>query len=519
MIAFELRFPGGHYHATPWGHHVNEGLVEWPPSPWRLIRALMATGFNKLGWSDVPSAGRLLFERLASVLPTYVVPRATLAHSRHYMPYGNAAEDTTLVIDAWANVGDGVLGVRWPVELPEDARGLLGQLLEHVGYLGRAESWVDGKIALDDGVSWRGHEVAPVDPGSDGSRRGFEQVSLLSASPAERYHVWREAEIARRPLPSGKKASVQDRALLAYPADLIACLACETDWLKDHGWSQPPGSRTALYWRPTDALATVVAPEHRTRANGARVEAMLLAVANPTRNLRALPPIERALPQGELLHETIVSKLRGEWVPEIVGRSEDRREVLKGHRHAHILALDLDGDAHLDHLLVWAPDGLGEAAQRAIRASRTTYAKNVDELSLAVVGSGSLQSFAKVVDPLGGPLRRLIGASRVWISRTPFVAPRFLKPRGRNTLEGQVLAELESRGLPRAKVEIIEDRDVESGRLGRFRHFVVQRRRGAAPPQGMTFRIRLTFEEPLSGLVALGYGSHFGLGSFEAVGP
>jgi CRISPR-associated protein Csb2 len=36
-----LRFPGGRYHATPWGHHVNEGQVEWPPSPWRLLRALM----------------------------------------------------------------------------------------------------------------------------------------------------------------------------------------------------------------------------------------------------------------------------------------------------------------------------------------------------------------------------------------------------------------------------------------------------------------------------------------------
>src|SRR5690606_34470106 len=34
-----VEFPGGRYHAPPWGHHVNEGQIEWPPCPWRLLRA------------------------------------------------------------------------------------------------------------------------------------------------------------------------------------------------------------------------------------------------------------------------------------------------------------------------------------------------------------------------------------------------------------------------------------------------------------------------------------------------
>ncbi|MDQ3151354.1 MAG: type I-U CRISPR-associated protein Cas5/Cas6, partial [Actinomycetota bacterium] len=38
-----LTFPRGRYRATPWGRHVNEGAVELPPSPWRLLRALYAT--------------------------------------------------------------------------------------------------------------------------------------------------------------------------------------------------------------------------------------------------------------------------------------------------------------------------------------------------------------------------------------------------------------------------------------------------------------------------------------------
>ena len=41
-VIIKLTFPAGRYHATPWGRHVNEGVPEWPPSPWRLLRALVA---------------------------------------------------------------------------------------------------------------------------------------------------------------------------------------------------------------------------------------------------------------------------------------------------------------------------------------------------------------------------------------------------------------------------------------------------------------------------------------------
>ena len=52
MIAISLHFLTGRFHATPWGHHVNEGVAEWPPSPWRLLRALMAT-FYRVSPPDV----------------------------------------------------------------------------------------------------------------------------------------------------------------------------------------------------------------------------------------------------------------------------------------------------------------------------------------------------------------------------------------------------------------------------------------------------------------------------------
>ncbi len=104
MPTLSVRFIGGHYHATPWYKAQNEGAVEWPPSPWRLLRALIATGYAKLPeWQDgtPPTVAGSLIARLASVLPSYKLPPATGAHTRHYMPTDAKA---TLVLDARAVV-------------------------------------------------------------------------------------------------------------------------------------------------------------------------------------------------------------------------------------------------------------------------------------------------------------------------------------------------------------------------------------------------------------------------------
>jgi CRISPR-associated protein Csb2 len=43
MVIIEFSFPAKRFHTTPWGSNVNEGMVEWPPSPWRILRGLIAT--------------------------------------------------------------------------------------------------------------------------------------------------------------------------------------------------------------------------------------------------------------------------------------------------------------------------------------------------------------------------------------------------------------------------------------------------------------------------------------------
>jgi CRISPR-associated protein Csb2 len=550
MPTVKLRFPGGRYHATPWGHHVNEGLIEWPPSPWRLLRAFVACGYCKLGWPDeksLPDTARNLIHKLAGALPFYHLPHASPAHSRHVMPTGSldkGRERTTLVFDTWANVGDGELLIHWPCQLGTEETELLGRLIPVLGYLGRSESWVEAELTDAQSVPWN---VIPCED-NEHRCRGWEQVSLMCAIPQHEYQHWREKIIAPIresiphkdiPAPGGKrqptekqlvayqeklrKANEEFQRKLAsetepYPPDLITCLQKDTAWWKGHGWSQPPGSRRMLYWRRSDALQVGV-PSAPRPATVHSITTMLLAMTTPSGNRSALPPVQRTLPQAELFHRAIIGRLgKGLPVncPELTGKNEFNKPLHDRHEHAHTIPVDLDGDGHIDHIIIYASMGLGDAAQRAIRTLRRTWTKGgVGDLQLAVVGGGDLEMLRKLPHPLHLRIEEILGSQNgacVWKSWTPFVPPRFLKERGKNTLEGQVQAELTSRGLPMA--ERVETA-VNLTQL--LRHFVRKRNHGGTHPKiDMGFGLRLFFKEPIHGPLLLGYACHYGLGMFQA---
>lgn len=529
MPTLLFRFPGGRYHATPWGHHVNEGLVEWPPSPWRILRALVATGYTKLGWTQVPDAARELIETLATTLPTYRLPNATVAHTRHYMPTGKlekGRERTTLVFDTWAEVGRGTLAVRWDCQLSASGSAELQALARVMDYLGRSESWVDVEVLPDSVVFAEGAEAVPHREGLRLSQ-GHEQVPLMAPESPLSYATWRTsavtAAIASLTTAKGKKPAPAKlkKVMEPYPEDLIECLQKDTAWWKSFRWSQPPGARKVLYWRPSDSLSVGV-PVFVSRHRSAPVEMALLALTTASGNAGALPSVSRGLPQAEMLHRALVARAGlGEAVdcPELTGRAGDGTP-LKGHRHAHIIPLDLDDDGRLDHVVIHAPMGLGAAAQQAVRHLKRTWTKGgVGELRVAVAGFGGMDLLRGLPDGLGRAASRVLGPEdagcHTWCSITPFVAPRFMKRRGLNTLEGQVLAELSSRKLPPARVEVLP----WTGQILRMRHAVRVRRPPAAPPPvDAGVALRLTFEQPVRGPLTLGYGSHFGLGLFGADG-
>lgn len=600
MPTLLLRFPGGRYHATPWGHHVNEGLIEWPPSPWRLLRALLSTGYTALGWEGdmsrpwhcvPPPVAQSLIEKLASKLPCYRLPPGVASHTRHYMPTcvfkkpsdKNAlhpyvcahtgtqrpdirnyfTEDTTLVFDTWAKLGEGVLAVTWDVELDDAESTMMAELAAGLGYLGRSESWVEARMTRPGEAHPGGSDCFPeashANPGP-----GWEQVPLMAPLAMDTYQAWRDQqvnslleEIPPIPLPEKKKLSQKDRkptdereaerakATAPYPNDLVACLQADTTELRRHGWSQPPGSQRVFYWRKRDALEAG-APKQEFRAKEVLpVRAMLLSLSTASGNDHALPSVTRTLPQADLLHRDLGHALKRLGLghsPVLSGCDEHQQPLKHRHDHAHILPLDLDADGHLEHILIWAAMGLDAHAQAAIRAARQTYTKGgVGPLKLALEAVGELDDLRGLGGEYGTGLRAVLGekdGSTKWISVTPFVAPRYLKPRGENSLEGQITAELASRGWPapltitvlnpvqeRRNVRLVGGNEpVTEVRLAdqpaqwlNFRHFVRSRRNGLSPPVDFGYALELRFAEPIRGPIALGFGCHFGLGLFRSV--
>jgi CRISPR-associated protein Csb2 len=517
MPTLAIRFTAGRYHATPWYRHVNEGAVEWPPSPWRLLRALLAVGFAKQHWpgtaGEIPPVARSLVEKLASVPPLFSLPRGAVAHTRHYMPIVEGAnQKTTKVLDTFLRLRDAVapLLVHWPVALTEEETALLGELAAGLAYLGRAESWVDAQLVEDvapDGTWSRPHVAGEAVP------RGWEQVPLFAPISGASYDAWRTSELAAAVAAAGK-LTAKKRAELeaAYPADLIACLCADTAALQKSGWSQPPGSERVLYLRRGDALGPAVARPRAARSARPAVEAALLTLASDTTHGQLCPLMLRTLPHMERLHATVVRYTDGR-CPVLSG-CNDAHQPLHGHRHAHWLPLDLDGDGRFEHVLVHASMGLDEAAQRALCRIDRTYGKNLPDIVVSLAGFGSLSTMRRQLRDHCGNHPGELAVGKVWESSTPFLAPRHLKSAGANSLPGQVRAECASRELPMPMC--IEEMAREKLIIRRFPDFI-RARQDHAPPQTRPFALRLTFAEPVAGPLCLGYASHFGLGLFAAV--
>ncbi len=516
MLHALFTFPGLRYHATPWQSHVNEGAIEWPPSPWRLCRALIATGYTKLGWEDdsIPSSGLELIESLAGCLPEYRLPQVVSAHTRHWMPV--KGQKTTKVFDSFAYVGQQGLGVSWPVTLPKDQVALFETLVTGMGYLGRAESWVAGERVEENELP--DHPIVrPCQP-DEPSRRDWEQVQLIAPVSQNEYLVWRArsiteaTEVASRETGSRLTAARLRSIERDHPSRIWSCLTARTHDLQKQGWNQPPGSRYVLYWRRADAVVSSVVPRSATRPSRPSVECALLALASDTKHREVLPHISRALPQAELLHQSLLSIVGSDPCPELSGRGGDGTP-LRGHKHSTMLPLDLDGDGRLDHILLHARMGLGSLAQSALEKLRRTWTKGEDhDLFVSLVGLGSRDDIRRALsDVHNNP--KLLDLSDTWRSHTPFIAPRFIK-KGRNSLQGQIESELAERGFPKpVQVKLASPQEAASEGFLRF----VRARRGSRrrPPSSTPWLVEVQFPTKVPGPIALGYGCHYGLGVFR----
>jgi CRISPR-associated protein Csb2 len=509
MLAIRLTFPAGRYHATPWGRHVNEADVAWPPEPWRIVRALIATWHRKLDPERFPKA---CLEQLLAVLaehtPVYQLPPAIHSHVRHYMPVREGAKDkNTLIFDAFAQVAkDDPLIIAWPaVDLDEDQTALLDALLWAAGYLGRAESWVEAERL----VSWNPEEAncRPGETSIDtetGEVLGEVIPLFAPLTPSDYVSFRREtmAGLEKRQMKPAERRTIE----ATLPDNWLTALSLDTADLQKAGWSQPPAARKVFYRRPLEALKPRAMRSFVRRKAPLSVTTIRLALYG-----KPLPLLEDAVRVGEWARLAAISKagflLGKDHVPPILsghGLPEGNR-----HGHAFYLPEDADDDGRIDHLLIHAPDGFDHDCQRALANITRLWNKDGGEWQVLFEGQGEAAQFE--IDC------RLVRESRVWRSLTPYLHPWHWKKNF--GVPEQIRRECRERGLLlEPQVQLVVDGEIEiaDGLKRRPVHFHRFRsKRGLSQPDTRGCFVELTFAEPVRGPLALGFGCHFGLGLFQ----
>ena len=530
MIGLAVSFLVGRFHATPWGRHVNEAAPEWPPSPWRILRTFVATWKRKLD-NDAECGPQIvegLIRKLA-VPPMFVLPPASLGHTRHFMPwFKKGPTDRTLIFDGFVALDKNhpVIILWSELALDQQESYAVEKIISNIGFLGRSESWVDVRVLTDEEAAMALNDVdrhcMPMAENYDRSK--FDTVRVLCANPMTAFE-------RTCTLNDGRGKTKKTSSTPLYDPDWQLCI--ETLELHNKRWSDPPGSRWKTYLRRKDCFAiqsirskTYVKPSRPTMARFAIYGSVLplvedtLRVAESARRtaMGCFGRLEKKrLYQGNVPADAPLPR------SEVFSGKDEQSTPLEGHHHAYYLPTDEDGDGRIDHLTIIAEMGFGPAEVRALDRMNLLKREDGDPLNLMLIALG--QS-SEILAPI------ITGPSRVWISATPFIVTRFPKARGKKKdpvellgLENQrefarqVLIEEIRRAYPDlielVKVEYLN----EEHRCGAHGLRPIQFKRyrqkrgddGGSRPAGV---FRIVFPESVHGPICLGHSSHFGLGLF-----
>lgn len=548
MFALVFGFPAKRYHATPWGKNVNEADVAWPPEPWRLLRAFIATYYrkgNKSRWTE--NHLELMVNQLAEALPGYSLPEGTIhAHTRHYMPLGTldkkGDEKTGLVFDAFVSLPEqGKLAVVWPeVTLDGELFDLASDLADAIGYLGRAESWIECEALAE----WDGKiNCQPTETEFSSTTKWLLAPRSLSNYQDVRNRLIEEAKKSieinhGKPL-SEKKLNTEIEKVFktkgnkgggvnTLPERLLDALNLETADYQKQKWNQPPAAREVLYYCEGKAIPGVIARIPKNGVVRRKPKSVYPTVARYILAGRPRPRLEDAVKIGEIMRRAAMSKFsfskdenekkipNAPW--EISGRDENR-EIIKdpSHPHAFWLSEDADSDGLIDHVSVFISGGIGDNIQaRLDRITKIWLPRSGQEWRLALEGFAHPKDF---------PIEGIFGFSDEWQSITPFMASRyFQKSKDRNEqYQAEIIRLIKSRRLDsslefdadKVDVELLPKVNVGSAERRAIQFHRFRSKGGETQPDTSGALLRIIFPKKIQGPIALGYGSHFGLGLFS----
>ncbi len=511
-LVLEQRFPLGRFHATAWRANPFDDRGEWPPSPWRLARTVIARWYQ---WDRESGDGaRDQLDRLLRALATssfsYLLPPAARpgAVLRQYQPVGFGwqpadrtkklkgkkmlipgmrAHGRSLVQDnCWAVPTDEP--IVWFIEgedWTDDLAVLLDRCLERMTWFGRADSFSTMRRLPDAGG--RAPNCRLGDRAAPGAERVLCLLPLATREDLERIS--------------------DDPAIL------------ET--------SVPPGAIWRFAKFPPPAPLRPASVRHRRLARVATVQfALNCAVPPEPRALcrltvafrdRAVSLLVQQM-EGQRLSWSRASRTSREQLATFIGKDADGRPI-QGNRHARFAVWMEKGGP--SRLVVWRrPDPY--AAHEVPGFDETEVVALLRTASKPLTWAGArwrepAWSVSLIPLPHETPLPWEIedGEARVWRSMTAFVPSRHRLRRGLDRPEedvgSQVRRELELRGWP---VEGLSVAQIGPPRWTSVHIPPSTRNIRAFVGDRLGFDLRLQFKAAVRGPICLGHSSMLGLGVF-----
>lgn len=506
MLTLRLIFPWGRFYAHPWGQNPSRITeAEWPPSPWRLLRAVAAAWFHANPGREASNELIQTLETLGRELPTFILPKVSFSRTVHYQPYfkkdkeanSRAKYQLARHENHFAAVGGDVL-IRWQLSGVDETaartvRLVMNSVVGRISYFGRADSVCEVEVINSKDDNQPATQVA-MQANKPCRQIGSVFRDVFCPNPAD-FHatdLWQRrtdnaiADVARKHL-------VQE--LLDAPQPL-------PDGAVWFSYRMPDG------W-PERWIVRHAQPIKRKVAS-ARIMARFLEFSLQCR----IPvPTKFTVSVAELFRSAAINNHR---LPSFALSGHDHPEgKVNGHCHAFYLPTPNESGHYLSRLRVWCPYGFTQ-----------------QELD-AIMGVGALR-WAGGRFPIRPVLLRVeselpeTSKSCFWQSVTPFVPPRYWyrkkhaerRVREPDSPESQLRASLKDNGVDAtdAQVSRIEETNWDWN-VCKVHLPKSTRASSAEPDHRIGVGLRIEFPTPTSlGLPAFGHSSHFGLGQFSS-GP
>ncbi len=497
QVVIRVSLLSGRYHAHPWGEAQHAmGGPEWPPSPWRLLRAIAACWFAAAQPPCSADERDGLLKALGRAgAPRIWIPKASFSELPCYQPLtkDKVVNSRVLHFDHFAVVADPDIYFVFEVSLTDQQRLFLSRILSTARYLGRAESRASFELVAP---GWQKtdshHEARPA--GEQKRESGtIRRYVLVTTTEFRASDLW-QVRVSGRKGQSRNKSTDQQSDEEHHPVHLVEALIAAKRPVPDGtSWMQYELPRAAIvnelprkvHARPSPARQPVAEVTFRLFRRVPIPIADTVVLARDFRD-QAVRAYERAVGGNCVL---------------LSGR-EDDGSVARGHRHAYYLPRPARPGGFLEHFVVTLPGG------------ETGVEQDVLDALLGVTRLVRHDTYPVLVVPEDVSAQPVSPSAPCWRSLTPFVGARQHRQSREQTEPLQQLldalrASVKSEaGLPtvcRTEVRPVRVHSYDGTRDGWHGQFT--RRAGSL--------CTIEFSQPINLPVALGADAHFGLGQVE----